>query len=64
MTKKHFIQIARIIKENAKTIEKSNGSIEHVLPLGGTVQALAEYFKSENPLFDESRFVEACGIIE
>lgn len=64
MTKKHFKAIAEIIKDNATTIEKADGTIMHVLPYSDTVADLAYYFRGENPNFDYSKFREACGIIE
>lgn len=64
MTKKHYVAISKIIKEKAQTIEKKDGSIMHVVPLGALTYELASYFKSENALFDHARFMDACGIIE
>jgi hypothetical protein len=45
LTKKHFVGIARILREQ---------QADH-----GLVQALAAYFKSENPRFDAARFWRA-----
>jgi hypothetical protein len=64
MTRKNFVAIAQIIKDNATTVEKQNGTIAHVLPYDKTVIALASYFVTENPNFDVTRFNQACGIIE
>lgn len=64
MTKKHFTAIAKIIKDNSTTIEKADGTIMHVLPYSDTINALSDYFESENPQFDHDRFMEACGIID
>ena len=46
MTKKNYIQIAKIIKEY--------GDKEHMLLL-----KLCEYFKKDNPNFDADKFIEA-----
>jgi hypothetical protein len=47
MTKKNYIQIAKIIKEY--------GNKEHMLLL-----KLCEYFKKDNTNFDADKFIEAC----
>ena len=46
MTKKHFIEIARILKQ-----DKANTSL---------IFDLADYFKSINPLFNKDKFIEAA----
>jgi len=47
MTKKNYIQIAKIIKEY--------GDKEHILLL-----KLCELFKEDNPNFDADKFLKAC----
>lgn len=49
MTKKHFIAIAAILKEN-----HSPGQSSHAV-----AAKLADYFETENPLFDRERFLAA-----
>jgi hypothetical protein len=56
MTIKHFKAIAQVIKDEP---------FEGVYPFDvkkGIAYGLAEYFKSENPLFEVDKFVEACGV--
>ena len=48
MTKKDYIAIAKIINKF--------GKIEHMLLL-----KMCEYFKKDNPNFDEDKFIEACN---
>lgn len=51
ITKKHFINIAKIIDDNSK----HNDDDKQIL-----VNALSNYFKSENKNFDSIRFYNAC----
>tara|TARA_R110002012_G_C11208257_1_gene560849 strand:+ start:209 stop:520 length:312 start_codon:yes stop_codon:yes gene_type:complete len=51
ITKKHFINIAKIIDDNSK----HNDDAKQIL-----VNALSNYFKSENKNFDNIRFYNAC----
>ena len=51
ITKKHFINIAKIIDDNSK----HNDDDKKIL-----VNALSNYFKSENKNFDSIRFYNAC----
>ena len=48
MTKKDYIAIAKIINKF--------GKVEHMLLL-----KMCEYFKKDNPNFDEDKFIEACN---
>ena len=51
ITKKHFINIAKIIDDNSK----HNDDAKRIL-----VNALSSYFKSENKNFDSIKFYNAC----
>ena len=51
ISKKHFINIAKIIDENTPY----NDDDKQIL-----VNALSNYFKSENKNFDSIRFYNAC----
>ncbi len=51
ITKKHFINIAKIIDDNSK----HNDDDKQIL-----VNSLSNYFKSENKNFDSIRFYNAC----
>ena len=50
VTKKDFIAIASILK-NTKLLSHE-----------AIVLSFCDYFKEQNPLFDEFRFKEACGL--
>lgn len=58
MTKKHYEAIAKIMNEQ--------GSKCHAIKLMGlqeqTCEQLADYFVTDNPKFDRTRFLQACGI--
>jgi hypothetical protein len=47
MTRKHFIEIAKILKDN-----KANNHI---------IMDFVRYLRTENPNFKESTFIEASG---
>ena len=51
ISKKHFINIAKIIDDNSK----HNDDDKQIL-----VNSLSNYFKSENKNFDSIRFYNAC----
>lgn len=52
LTKQHFEKIAKIINEEYKF--KSNS------PINNIVYELSNYFKTQNPLFNENQFKKAC----
>lgn len=56
LTKQHFKAIAEII--NGFNIRKFN--IENDTNILILINQLSDYFKSQNPLFDENRFKKAC----
>lgn len=54
MTRKHYIALARAIRE-----EYQDGTIQK-----GAIAAIAEVLWDDNHRFDWHRFAEACGIEE
>jgi hypothetical protein len=68
MTKKHFIEMARIIRD---TIEKSklpgreSSQASRALVVASETIALdmADYFAKENPSFNRSRFLKSAGVL-
>ncbi len=72
MTKKHFSKIALIIADSVSDkIEKSKktgwesdqASRAYKAASSQIALDLADFFEDENPAFDRSRFLNACGII-
>lgn len=61
MTKKDYVAIARIIKQGLKVNEKPYSSTPLNDVVNGIVVALADYCQCDNPRFDRSKFVAACG---
>ena len=55
MTRKHFIAIAQVIKDNTLKQGHNNYLFKHLL-----ISDLCEEFKKDNHLFDARRFESAC----
>lgn len=53
MTRKHFIELAKIIKDSASYITDNKR-----LTLA---ERVADYCSTQNHLFDRDRFIQACG---
>jgi len=53
LTKQHFNSIAKIISKSQKDI---NGFIGQMV----LINDLSNYFKTQNPLFNENQFKKAC----
>jgi len=66
MTKKHFIEIAAILKDEREDYLRDMNDYDTSVfnPVERTAKRLATTFKSINPNFDRRRFLEACGIRE
>jgi hypothetical protein len=60
MTKKDYMKIAAMIKNTYGTLECSDSGMEYCL--SDLVQGLAVVFASDNPRFDQGRFLKACGL--
>jgi len=56
LSKQHFIKIAEIINNNAFLCEEVTPE-KNMRELTGD---LSNYFKTQNPLFNENRFKKAC----
>ena len=69
-TRQHYKAIAEIIKENAVCVpigesdhEKTDARVMGQKMAGNWIsQALADYFAADNPRFDRTKFIEACGL--
>lgn len=57
LTKQHFKAIAEIVNKN--TIDETDG-YEHNTNTKDLITDLSNYFKTQNSLFDEDKFKEAC----
>ena len=59
MTKEHFKAIAEIIRK-CVPVKSDNGSPA----LMNTAKEFADFFATQNPHFDRSKFLTACGTKE
>ncbi len=57
MTRKDYIKIARIIKDNKLY---TNNSTRKILKHDNLINDLCIMFKEDNILFDRQRFIDAC----
>ena len=58
LTKQHFKAIAEII--NKECYDENDERINYIFDFYGFIHRLGEYFKTQNPQFDEARFKEMC----
>jgi hypothetical protein len=56
MTKKTFVEAARIIKAIQDRDDENRGEAQRV------ADAFARLFVADNPRFDRGRFLAACGL--
>lgn len=56
LTRKDFKAVAEIIRSNRRDGVEST--------LDNAAYELADYFATQNPRFDRSRFMQACGLAE
>lgn len=66
MTKKHFIEIAKILREEREdyALETDDPDSPGWNPIDGVATRLASCFEGINPSFDRARFLAACGTKE
>ena len=57
LTKKHFKAIAKILNN---LYNNTTPSIVYKNCIKDVIKDLCDYFKIENPLFDEQKFKDAC----
>lgn len=62
MTRKHFIKLANLIKDNSRMTSVRNTPM-FVIDQHKFIINLCELLKEENPNFDERKFREASGEI-
>ena len=59
MTRKTYIAVAKIVKDN--TLVKS-GEMLPTINKTALVSELCTLFKADNSLFDRARFIDACDV--
>ena len=62
MTRKHFKQLAQMIKDNHR-LASVRGNPMHVIDSANFIDELCIFLKTQNPRFQEDLFREACGQI-
>tara|TARA_B100000282_G_scaffold206089_1_gene151382 strand:+ start:160 stop:360 length:201 start_codon:yes stop_codon:yes gene_type:complete len=62
MTRKHFIKLAKLVKDNT-TLANQKSGIKFVINRGEFMNELCDFLKSQNPNFNERKFREASGEI-
>ena len=62
MTRKDYIKLAEIIKDNGRMASVRNQP-RHVLVRGDFMNGLCQMLEDDNPNFDERKFREATGEI-
>lgn len=60
MSRKTYIELARVIREHTPRADLVRGDIL----LGSIAYALVEVCEQDNPRFDRERFLIACGLEE
>ena len=58
MSRKHYIEVAKVIQDQMLL----NGGQRTETVLKAVAESLADMFKQDNPRFDRSRFMDACGL--
>ena len=61
-TRQHYEAIAAAIDDTLAIIEEQGGSHDAIRAVSGLARQLAVIFKNDNRLFDERRFLQACGV--
>ena len=62
MTKKHFIELSAILKRHNNLKDAADGErVKSAVSIGLLIGDIADFCQKQNPYFDRSRFVKACG---
>jgi hypothetical protein len=62
MSRKHYIEVAKVIRSEVEKAEASSLLPETVQALTVLAEELADMFKADNSRFDRARFMTACGL--
>ena len=60
MTRKHYIRLARIIKDNSVSDELEGKLIKYIAK-DSLILDMCDMLKQDNSLFDKDRFINACN---
>ena len=60
MTKKDYVKIAKIVKDNSKIVVFDNGTNANIVNKKILIDELCDMFKEDNSLFSRDRFIDAC----
>ena len=60
MTRKDYIFIAKLIKDNTCSIEIGKVKDIHIVYKVDLVEELCDMFKDDNKLFNKDKFIKAC----
>lgn len=67
MTRKDYVLIAETLRELLADIDRESPGMREVLRgermgVASVARRLAEQLRQDNPRFDRTRFIEACGL--
>lgn len=64
MSRKHYVEAAKVIKGNLEDfqVDSASGTIFNMAE--SIANDLADMFKRDNSAFDRARFMDACGMGE
>ena len=64
MSKKHYIEVAKIIKKHIKNTGDTTEEVSPTEAIKYVAVDLAQVFINDNQRFDRKRFLTACGVNE
>lgn len=62
LSRKHYKAIAEIVKSHTDVHDHPDLNCWEAIDTEPFIANLADYFAQDNPQFDRSRFLEACGL--
>ena len=62
LSRKTYVAVAEVIEGVREEATKNGGKCPAVLTCDEIARGLADYFAGDNPRFDRSRFLTACGV--
>ena len=61
-TRQHYKAIAEIVKKNTDRHDHPQFNYWDAMGTDDFCDELADYFAADNPRFDRTKFLEACGL--